>query len=65
MGKTIVFGIVERGGDVITRVVPDVKRVSLEPHIVEFVEPGSKITTDELNSYKSLSKLGYDQNPTR
>ena len=60
LGKTVVFGIVERGGDVITRIVPDVKRITLEPHIVEFVEPGSKITTDELNSYKGLTTAGYD-----
>ena len=58
-GKTVVLGMAERGGDVITRVVPDVKRVSLEKHIVRKVRRDATISTDELNSYKRLSMYGY------
>ena len=57
--KTTVFGMIERGGDVMTKVVPNVKRRTLEPIIRENVEPGSMIHTDELRSYLSLSTSGY------
>jgi len=58
-GKTIVFGALERGGDVLTRVVPNVKRVTLEPIIVEKVEPGSEISSDEHLSYRRLGSRGF------
>ena len=58
--KTIVFGMLERGGDVMTRVVPDVQRDTLEPHIKENVAQGSTISTDELKSYNKLPKAGYE-----
>ena len=57
--KTTVFGMVERGGDVITRVVPNAQRKTLIPEIVANVEKGSTISTDEWHPYKSLPKEGY------
>jgi len=59
-GKTVVFGMVERAGDVITRVVPNVRRITLEQHILEHVEAGSRISSDELGSYAKLARHGYD-----
>jgi len=59
-GKTIVFGMLERGGDVMTRVVKNVRRKTLEPHILEKIKAGSRISTDELKSYAALSRHGYD-----
>lgn len=59
-GKTTVMGIAERGGDIVTRVVENVRRVTLEPHIVENVKRGSTVSTDELGSYAKLARLGYD-----
>ena len=42
-GKTVVFGIVERAGKVLTRVVPNVRRRTLEAIIVEKVRgPGAR-----------------------
>ena len=58
-GKTVVFGMLERGGDVITRIVPNVRRATLEPHVLANVTAGSTISTDELKSYANLSRLGY------
>ena len=57
--KTTVFGMIERGGDVITRVVPNSRRKTLIPHIVAKVEKGSTISTDEWHPYMSLPKEGY------
>ena len=58
-GKTIVFGMVERDGDVITRVVPNASVKALFPHITKFIEPGSTISTDEWPPYKRLRKYPY------
>ncbi|MCY3762029.1 MAG: IS1595 family transposase [Gemmatimonadetes bacterium] len=57
--RAVVFGMVEREGDVMAKVVPDVKRRTLEPIIRENVEKGSTVHTDELRSYLSLGKAGY------
>ena len=59
-GKTVVFGMVERGGDVMTRVVPNVRRATLERHIVENIKGGATVSTDELSSYAKIARLGYD-----
>ncbi len=58
--KTVVFGMLERNGDVMTRVVPNVRRNTLLPIVTEKVTQGSTISTDELPTYSSLAKLGYD-----
>ena len=57
--KVTVFGLVKRGGDVMTRVVPDAKRKTLIPEIAANVRKGSTISTDEWHPYKSLPAHGY------
>jgi len=57
--KTIVFGMIERGGDVMTRVVANVQRQTLERHILENIKTGATISTDELTSYAKLARHGY------
>lgn len=59
-GKTVVFGMLEREGDVITRIVDNVRRATLEPHILANVKIGSTVSTDELKSYAKLARHGYD-----
>ena len=59
-GKTVVFGMVERRGDMMTRVVPNVKRKTLERHILANVKTGSTISTDELSSYAKIARFGYE-----
>ena len=58
-GKTTIMGMLERNGDVITRVVENVQRRTLEPHILENVKKGSTVSTDELKSYAKLTRHGY------
>jgi transposase len=58
-GKTTVFGMVERGGDVMTRIVENVKAATLEPHILANVKKGSTVSTDELKSYANLARHGF------
>ena len=58
-GKTVVMGMLERGGDLITKVVPNQRRTTLMPVIAEHVRPGGEVHTDELNSYNGLYDAGY------
>lgn len=58
-GKAVVIGMMERGGDVITMVVPNQCRVTLQPIVKANVLPGGELHTDELNSYKGLHNAGY------
>jgi transposase len=57
--KAIVFGMVRRRGDVMTKVVSGVGKRTLLPLIEENVQKGSTISSDEWRTYKSLPKLGY------
>jgi transposase len=58
-GKTVVFGMLEREGDVMTKIVENVRRATLEPHILANVKKGSTVSTDELKSYAKLARHGY------
>ena len=58
-GKAIVFGMLERGGDVMAKVVPDVRKRTLLPLIWNHVERGSTVHTDELGTYRGVRRIGY------
>lgn len=57
--KTVVVGALERGGEVVTAVVPNQRRETLEPFVTLNVEVGGNVHTDELRSYSNLGKVGY------
>jgi transposase len=57
-GKTVVLGMMDEG-EVVTKVVANVKRATLLPHITAHVAKGSLVNTDELKSYNSLPDHGY------
>lgn len=50
--KTPVFGMVERGGKIVAKVVPDVSAQSLLPQLEQHVVPQSKLITDEWHPYR-------------
>ena len=58
--KTVVFGMLERDGDVMANVVPNVRKRTLQPIIKENVVEGSTVHTDELKSYSGLAKAGFE-----
>ena len=58
-GKNIVAGMVERGGQAVVKVVPDVKARTLLPMIQRHVPTGQTVYSDEMLSYNRLSSLGY------
>jgi transposase-like protein len=57
--KTPVVGMLERGGRVKAEVVPDVKRRTLRPRVIDAVEAGSALYTDAYRSYTGLD-IAYD-----
>lgn len=58
-GKTIVFGMQERGGRLVAEVIPDVKQATLRNSVLRNVKEGSTVSTDELVSYGLLEDDGY------
>lgn len=57
--KTVLVGALERDGDIITAVVPNQRRATLEPFVKTNVRVGGNVHTDELRSYANLSAAGY------
>ena len=57
--KTVFFGMMHRKGQVMTEIVPDGKRKTLDPIIEQNVKAGSMVHTDELHSDKGLWKKGH------
>jgi len=58
--KTSVFGMVQRGGNVIAQVIPSPPRSSdILPHIRRKVMPKSTIFSDEARFYDPLKLMGY------
>lgn len=54
--KVPILGIIERGGNLITQVVPNTQQNTIEPIIKANVEKGSSVYTDEWLAYQDLYK---------
>ena len=59
-GKTIVMGLAERNGRMKAVVIPNVKKDTLRGVVLENVEPGATVSTDELYSYGLLTGDGFE-----
>lgn len=57
--KTIIMGLVSRDGRMAAEVIPNVKKDTLRKVVLDNVEPGSVVSTDELYSYNLLTGDGY------
>ena len=55
-GKTVVMGMLERGGKVKTHVIAERDKKTLHGKIADHVEPGTEVMTDELVSYWGLEE---------
>jgi transposase-like protein/Zn ribbon nucleic-acid-binding protein len=53
-GKSILLGMMENGGNVMTRVVADRREYTLFPHLATNIATGSEIHTDEHKAYSVL-----------
>src|SRR5437667_12618560 len=54
------FGMLERGGRVALKVVSNVRRNTLLPHVRDHVEEGTEVHTDSLASYLGLEERSYE-----
>jgi transposase-like protein len=64
VGKTAVFGMIERGDEenksiVKAKVLEDVQMSTLTKEIMQYVESGTTISTDEFKSYNALILNGF------
>ncbi|NIP38680.1 MAG: IS1595 family transposase [Candidatus Dadabacteria bacterium] len=57
--KTVVTGMMEKSGELMTKVVPNIKKKTLQTIIENNIEKGSELHTDELLSYTGLKDKGY------
>jgi transposase len=57
--KTIVFGMLERGGDIVTKVVPNRQSGTLLPIVKASVRRHTEVHTDEFVAYGGLGTMGY------
>jgi transposase len=57
--KTVVVGMLERGGELITRVTHSRAKYHMHAMIQHHVLPGTTISTDEMGGYKDIDQKGY------
>jgi transposase len=57
--KTVVLGMVERGGEVITRIVNGRAERHVLPHVIENVIPGTRVATDEAKAFQNMAEEGF------
>ena len=51
--------MIQRGGEVVIKMLPDVKQQTIKPVILETIIPGTRVMTDEYNIYNRLTEWGY------
>lgn len=57
--KTTVFGMVQRKGRVVAKVVANTQERTLMPHVERRVLPSSTVFTDEARQYQNVAEAGY------
>jgi transposase len=57
--KPPVLGLIERGGQVVLNLLPNVQQATIKPVILATVAPGTLIHTDEYDIYGRLPAWGY------
>ncbi|MEX2127930.1 MAG: IS1595 family transposase [Xanthobacteraceae bacterium] len=57
--KKVVLGMAERGGEIVTRVIPDKTTQHIKPVVTKFVREGSFVATDTALAFKFLRDYGY------
>jgi transposase-like protein len=55
-----VFGMLQRGGQVVINMLAHVKQKTIESFIKDTITPGTRVYTDEYSIYARLCAWGYD-----
>lgn len=51
--------MIQRSGDVVIRMLENVKQVTIKPLIEQFIKPGALVYSDEYAIYNKLAAWGY------
>ena len=54
-----VFGMIQRGGQVVIKLLANVQQKTIEPFIKDTIDPGTLVYTDEYSIYARLQSWGY------
>jgi len=57
--ETTHFGMIQRGGEVVIRMLANVQQATIEPLIKATILPGTQVYTDEYAIYHPLPEWGY------
>lgn len=57
--KPPIFGMIQRSGELIIQLLPNVQQKTIQPLIQQYVQPGTLIYTDEYTIYFRLQQWGY------
>ena len=57
--KPPIFGLLQRNGEVVIRMLPNVQQATIQPIITDTVKLGSQLYTDEYDIYRRLTAWGY------
>lgn len=57
--KPPIFGMIQRGGEVVIRMLADVKQATIGPLIKQTIALGTEVFTDEYDIYARLPEWGY------
>jgi len=55
-----VFGMIQRGGQVVINLLANVQQKTIEPFITDTSDPGTRVYTDAYSMYARLCAWGYD-----
>ena len=55
-----VFGMIQRGGQVVINILANVNQKTIELFIKETIDPGTRVYTDEYSIYARLCAWGYN-----
>lgn len=58
--KPPILGMIQRNGEVVIRMLPNVQQTTIKPVITQIVAAGTLIFSDEYNIYGRLVEWGYD-----
>ncbi|MBV8882452.1 MAG: IS1595 family transposase [Chroococcidiopsidaceae cyanobacterium CP_BM_RX_35] len=57
--KPPIFGMIQRGGEVVVRMLSNVKQATIAPVIQKMISPGTLIYSDEYSIYARITEWGY------
>ena len=58
--KPPIFGMIQRGGAVVVRMLDNVQQAAIRPLIERFITPETRVHTDECDIYQRLTEGGFD-----